>query len=341
MVLSLRGGLARPQEKMWNPVGDHAPVNIIKPSTRRAVSVASVSSRGITNIGHYVKTRFWSSGILQVHNHYLQLFWEVAYGSCKVLLPIFLSLVVGMVFFPNATKVVKQYLEVMLIRLQEAISRFTLFPLAVYASSQNMKVTFGDYHQAFKEAGLPFWVAALTRPIVDAIIFRWAIKMISRGKNKDKNSSSPDKALQWSILSSILYGLSHVGGSLPPPSPEILQAEVARTLREGELIVFGMTLFRENWDPASVELLLYTQPLFKALGRVVVHGIFSWGLLCPLYELHGLLASIGAQLAWSVLGLRRVDTQILMRILWRIFMPWSSTYSNQEDLSFSRGTRFF
>jgi hypothetical protein len=364
-LLPLRGGgglLQKLQSSNTTPREGAAPARIRSSSTstststttRPSAAVGTASGSHSSIIGHW-KTQFWSWGVLEVHDHYLRLFWEVTKGSVYVLVAVLLTL--GLSAFPTE-EVPKEFLEGWLMRIQASISHVTLVPLVLYAKSQGMSssITFyGDYHQAFQEMGLPLWLSVVTRPIVDGIVFRWAIKAIwdgctrLAGKHKKEkassssSSSSLGKSLRWSVLSSILYGISHIGTSLPPPSPEYLQSQVELVLQEGYLTVFGMTFYRQHWNAALVEELLHTQPLLLAIGRGVVHAVLSWGLLCPLYQLQGLLASIGAQFTWLIFSLRHVDTQILLRVFSRIFLPWSTNATSTSDgtnPSSARGTRF-
>ena len=103
------------------------------------------------------------------------------------------------------------------------------------------------------------------------------------------------------------------------------------TMQTGEIFFLGMTLHRRSWDVSIVEYLLKTQPFLQAVGSGVVNGVFSWGLLCPLHQMYGLMSSLGAQYAWQTLWLVNVDTQILIRLFGRIFLPWSGSREKAEE----------
>ena len=259
-----------------------------------------------------VATSFWKHGMCHVHQNYLQLLWDITKTSTLILSPVAMVFFLGMLA-PASNSKGLDYLLVKLALLKEMISTPIHWIYSLPPSSPGM--------------------IFLLRPIMDALIFRWLVKLVWEILFKLGNPSQPrhDKeALRWSFLSSFLYGLAHLIHSFSVPSADDLKTRMVETMQTGELVFLGMTLHRRSWDVSIVEYLLKTEPFFQAVGHGVINGVFSWGLLCPLHQMYGLMSSLGAQYAWQVLWLVKVDTQVLIRLFGRIFLPWSG--STDEDV---------
>lgn len=294
--------------------------------------------RESTSLSH-----FWSSGIMQVHQNYLHLFWQVVKATFIIMLPTTCLLMIGYYYLPSHVTPIIHLLEVGLLQLQTWINQVILFPFLLYTRIVKVSILFNDYNQVLRGVGFPTWLAVLIRPILDGIFLRWTVKTLWDKVSKfdanraQENGLPVSHALRWTIFSSILYAIAHSGGSLPPPNWDQLQLEVATALDTGFVRFGSMSLYREHWNTAVVETLLRTQPLLITLGNGVVSGVLSWGLLCPLHQIHGWLASIGAQLAWAIIGWAHLDTQLAVRVLGRIFTPWSNPKGSSPS---SRGTRY-
>lgn len=335
-LLSIRGGARFQHKAFQNKAKSQAAVD----EGLRSVALRRPMNYTIDCI-HSGVENFWHHGLLQVHENFLHLFWKITKATTVIVIPIALLVILVHYCLPSPATPIIVLLEFALDQLRTNLNRALLFPLLVYSKVKEIPVSFNDYNQVFRDLGMPIWLALLSRPVMDGILFRWAVKtcwdLYSLLLVNKSPVNSIDDDLRWSVLSSVLYAFSHSGWSLPPPSVEFLQREGERVLETGFLTFGGMSIYREHWNADIVKTLLRSQPLVMAIGRGVTSGILSWGLLCPLYAIHGFMASVGAQMAWGILGWRHVDTQILIRVLGRVFTPWSTP---TQPTSSIRGTRY-
>ena len=322
-LLSLRGGSRFQHKAFQKKAKSHAAVD----EGLRSVAPTGPAKYPICSIKSSM-ANFWYYGILQVHENFLHLFWRITKATTLISIPIGVLVILGHHWLPTPATRFIFLLEVALDEIRTTLNKALLFPLLLYSKVKDIPVSFKDYNQVFCDLGMPTWLALLSRPLMDGILFRWAVKTCwdqhSRHFVDKSQVNHLDYDLRWSVFSSVMYALSHTGMSLPPPSAEVLQRELERVLETGFLAFGGMSIYREHWNAAIVKTLLRSQPLVMAMGRGVTSGIFSWGLLCPLYAIHGFMASVGAQMAWCILRWAHVDTQILIRILGRVFTPWST-----------------
>jgi hypothetical protein len=260
-------------------------------------------------------TSFWKKGMCNVHQNYLQLFWEIAKTSTLILFPAVLLFLGGMLM-PELSATGLNSLLPYLQRIHEwfNLSIHPTFSLPAPLSSSVM--------------------IFLLRPIMDAILFRWLVKSLWERFFNIANHNKPredEDSLRWRFLSSALYGLVHLVNDVSVPGTEIIETRVLEALKTGEVVFLGMTLQRRNWDSGMVKYLLNAQPFLQALGHGVVSGVLSWGLLCPLHQTFGFMSSLGAQYAWHTLWLVNIDTHILIRLFGRIFLPWSTSADKTDS----------
>jgi len=255
-------------------------------------------------------SNFWRKGILSVHKQYLQLLWDITKTSSVILFPVALLFLLGMLV-PEISATTLASLLRHLQRIKDTLHSTKDRMISVPVSLSSSEVAF------------------LLQPIIDGVLYRWLIKSLwdrcstSQSRDDDNNKNN-DHALRWSVLSSLLYGFAHLMETFAAPDADLLKIQLIDALSTREIVFLGMTLRRRSWDPNVIEYLLRAQPILQALGRGVISGVLSWGLLCPLYHMYGLLSSVGAQYAWQILSLINADIQILVRLFVRIFLPWST-----------------
>jgi len=147
-------------------------------------------------------------------------------------------------------------------------------------------------------------VSLVARPLMDALLFRWGIKSLWGWWMQLQQEQPPSgpwtsgDALRtrqsWMIWSSILFALSHL-----------------RTT--GALDQYWWTRF--SWGEDRNTMMAWSiQSALRLFVRVAIYALWSWGLLCPLYQSHGLLASVGAQLIWSLVRLARHNPSLLREL---------------------------
>lgn len=117
---------------------------------------------------------------------------------------------------------------------------------------------------------------------MDSLLFRWGIHSIWEWwLRRHARQASPTRP-SWMIWSSVLFALSHFQST------------------GGLWGCWGKNPFRVVGAGGSDTGIWWNSNLNRRLVKLLVNGLWSWGLLCPLYQSHGLWASTGAQMVlWN------------------------------------------